>query len=351
MQKKTKRKILGLFGAALAICGTLTSAFAEELQPTNTAEPIETEPTDNDTPIFEEKDVSKMPVIEDKTGNLTFKYYDDADETIPVEQATFEVYQIAEYGRDLNNNGALLPLDESIDYHDQMDAYAYADSVAEAYEKNADLGYFTTVTIENGTAEITDMPVGAYLIVETVPAEYHIKSIPFIASVPEMNETSDSWNFDVTVEPKAQIAGHVSLIKKVAGNASNTNDVFDFQLNIADGEYKALLPNNVETTVKNGDVIQLKANQQIIIYNLPEQSEYSLKEINLENTGYVANYENAEGKVVGKTITSAVITNKKDNTETSVRNNTLIYIECGVGALALLTILLIAKKKKNKKEN
>ena len=347
-----KNKKLLLTGLALAtLASMITGVHAEEPGENNPElpPPVVATPEDGDKPIFEDKDITKLPVIEDRTGSIEFKYYDDADETIPVEKATFEVYQVAKYGRDKDENGALLPLNEAVDYHDETDAYAYADKVVSAYKLDANVGFKTTVTVENGKAVVKDLPVGAYLIMETECGEYHIKSMPFVCTTPEMNETNDSWVFDVVVEPKANIAGHVSLTKVLKGNNVNKDDTFKFQLSIADGEYKADMPDGSKGVVKNGDIVSMKAGQYLTMYNLPEESQYSIKEIGLEDTGYTVTYENAQGKVAGKTTTKAVATNTKNSTETGVRNKSLIFAEVGVGAAVVLILLLIVKRKNKEK--
>ena len=347
-----KNKKLLLTGLALTtLASAVTGVHAEEPEENNPElpPPVVATPDDGNKPIFEDKDITKLPVIEDRTGSIEFKYYDDADETVPVEKATFTVYQVAKYGRDKDENGALLPLNDAVDYHDETDAYAYADKVVSAYKLDANVGFKTTVTVENGEAVIKGLPVGAYLIVETECGEYHIKSMPFVCTTPEMNETNDGWVFNTVVEPKANIAGHLDLTKVLKGNNVNKDDTFKFQLSIADGEYKADLPDGTKGTVKNGDIVPMKVGQHLKIYNLPEESEYSIVEIELEDTGYTVTYENAQGKIAGKATTKAVATNTKNSTETGVRNKSLIFAEVGVGAAVVLILLLIIKRKNKEK--
>ena len=166
-----------------------------------------------------------------------------------------------------------------------------------------------------------------------------------------MNETNDGWNFDVTVDPKPRISGHVKLKKVLKGDAVDRSDVFQFQLNIADGEYKATMSDGSNRTVKNGDVINLKADEEITIFNLPEQSDYSFKELNYDEKGYQPSYSKTDGKVEGKSTISSVVTNTKNkNVSTNVKNKSLIFMEIAGGALTVLIVLIALKKNSSRSQ-
>lgn len=56
---------------------------------------------------------------------------------------------------------------------------------------------------ENGVYLFKDLPLGVYLIVETViPDGYVATSKTFLVSIPEWDEATNSWNFDIKAKPK-----------------------------------------------------------------------------------------------------------------------------------------------------
>lgn len=303
-------------------------------------------------PVFA-KDMPTIP--EGATGSLSLRYFDDSDESEPVIGAKFKVYQVASIGKDMNNNGAYIPLVDNISFIGETDAKKYEGKVHKAYEEKPDLGFTAETTIgRSGIGTIKDMPAGAYFVEEIGAVRYHITSRPFLVSVPETDDTQTSWNFDVTADPKPNIAGDLSVKKVLTGNEADKNDVFTFQIHIADGEYKAKLPDGSEGAVKDGAEIQMKGGQSFSIYDLPEGSEYSVVEYEANQNGYTTLYKNAKGTISGKSEVTAVVTNKKQKDHpgvgTGIKNNKLIFMEFGGSLLALIVIAGLHKHK-NKEEN
>ena len=311
----------------------------------------------SDTEAPPVKDGGNQPVLyptieEGQTGTLTLRYFDDNEETIPVAGAEFEVYQIADIGRDITTgeNGAYLYLDETLILDNSMtdlDPYDYTDLVLKAYEKNPELGFKGSITIgQNGTATFTEMPAGAYLIRETKPIRYHIQSQPFVASVPETNDEGISWNFNVVVNPKQVIAGDLTLEKVLSGGGGDKNDVFTFKITITEGTYTCLLPDGSKRQVKSGDEFKLKGGQKVTILDVPAGTPYEVVELEANANGYKTTYKNEKGSIPEKTEAKAVVTNHKSpDTHTGSGINKFLPLEIGCGALTLLMALLYWKKR------
>lgn len=321
------------------------------------------------TPVFAEgeeappiQDGGEQPVIystfePDRTGTLTLRYFDDNEETIPVAGAEFEIFQVATIGRDVteDENGKYLYLDETLvidNAKPDTDPYEYEKAVEAAYAKDPNLGFRAELTVNDaGIARFENLPAGAYLIRETKAIRYHIKSQPFVASVPETNDEGNSWNFNVVVNPKQVIAGDLTVEKQLTGDGVDKSDVFTMKINIAEGSYKALFPDGTEREVVDGEEIRLKGGQKVIIYDLPSGTPFKVVELEENKNGYKTTYSNQEGSIPEKTEIKSVVTNHKDSerTNTGAGRNIFIPIEIGCGALTLL-ICLLYWKQKNKAE-
>lgn len=287
----------------------------------------------------------------DEKGSLTIRYFDDEEDKVPVSGAQFDIYQVSTIGRVDTDNGKYIPLTSEFEFVNKRadEANEYADLVTNAYDKNPEIGYHKQVTTEDGIAKLTDMPAGAYLVYETKAARYHIKTIPFLVSVPEMTAGNDFWNFDVSTEPKSNVAGDLKVTKKITGtDKHNKDDTFTFTVNIADGEYKASDANGKEITVKNGSTLKLKGGQSFTIYDIPEKSDYKVVE-KTDHQGYTTTYKNQEGKITGKTETEVIITNHRDALDvitSAMANPTMLLIFAGASATLILFLIFTHKKRK-----
>lgn len=306
-----------------------------------------------------ETDLTKYPVIDRETANLTIRYFDDSEERIPITGAEFTVMKVADIGRDVTSgtNGGYIPLSEDINFlqleeTNDSQAYAYEEKVVQYYETNPENGYQETKSINADGEAKFELPVGAYLIRETKTTRYHVRSKPFLVSVPETNDTSDSWNYDVVVNPKQIIAGDLVVEKKILGKSSSADDIFHVQLSLnCSGEYKALLPDGSEGKVKDGDVIAIQGNQKLTVYDVPASSTYKVVEQEANIDPYKTGYENQTGTIQEKTEVKATIINDTtpwDNVHTGEGSLVIIAMMVGGGALALFIFLLLGRKKDRK---
>lgn len=308
------------------------------------------------SPVFaEESDgAENTPTLTQETARLTVRYFDDSDEAIPVTGAEFTIYQVASIGRELNNNGAYVPLDDNIDFsyidentYSDAEAKEYQEKVVAEYEKNPNLGYTATLPIgEDGLAVFEEVPVGAYLITETKTTRYHITSVPFIVSTPEMNDKNTGWGFEITANPKPILAGDLEITKTLKGKLKEKNGTYTIKVNLPKGEYKAKLGDGTETTVKNGDQLKIKGGQTITIFDLPSGLKYRVKEVEENGVNYKTSYVKNEGKITEKTSTKVEVINDSTTYDTGAGYKLLYEFIAGGGALALLVFLIVQKKSK-----
>lgn len=340
---KNKHKLLKLALAVLGSVGALTPVYAEG----------DTNSDTNDFVQFEEAE--NMPIITKDTGDLTVRYFDDSEETTPVEGAEFTIYKVANIGRSQVNgtNGAYLPLDETLTFEGVDNAEVYEEAVLAAYEAGLEDGYTATAIIgNNGEAYFKNIPIGAYLVTETKTLRYHIRSTSFLVSVPETNEEGTSWNFDVVCNPKQVLAGDLTVTKKIKGKDIKKDATYHVKVEFeAEGSYKAKLPNGTETTVKNGDEIAIQANQTLFIYDLPAGAKYTVNEVEANGTGYDTSYKNQEGNIEAYSGIGVTVINDSTKYDTGAGYSILYYLIGGAGALTILLFLLVTNKKNKHSEN
>ena len=82
------------------------------------------------------------------------------------------------------------------------DTYSYKN--ATYTPANAD---FTGISNAQGQINFTSMPLGIYLVAETwSPSQISQKTAPFVVSVPSTRTNKTEWMYDITVQPKNQVA-------------------------------------------------------------------------------------------------------------------------------------------------
>lgn len=313
--------------------------------------------------LAEGNDTEKYPIIDRDYANLTIRYFDDSEETVPSAGTEFTVMKVADIGRDINDgtNGRYMPLVSELDFtgieeNNGKEAYEYEQTVVSVYEqKGKDFGYQTTKAVGNDGTASFKLPVGAYLVRETKTMRYHIRSKPFLVSVPETNKESNSWNFDVVAYPKQQLAGDLSISKQIIGKSSKSDDVFHVQITLnCEGTYKATLADGSTGEVTDGSEIAIRGNQKITVYDLPSGTEYKVTEKEANADPYKTGYKNQTGKIEAKKEIEAKVINDTtqwDNVHTGEGSQIIIAMMVGVGALALLLFLLVGRDKKETTES
>lgn len=367
MQKQTKtkkNKLRNAFIAAVSLLMMLPAAAAVHAEgETDTETPVPTEaPAETNTDKAEDKsDLSEkipdtLPIIpENMECTLTVRYFDDSDETAPIKGAEFEVFQVASIGKDVNNNGAYIPLDDSLSFSDADDADAYKEKVEAVYKRNPNLGWHDKKeTADSGLTVFAGMPAGAYFVEETKAAQWHTPSIPFLVSVPEASEGHsgrvDHWNFDVNIFPKPNLTGNLTAEKILQGADANDNDVFHFHLMLPEGEFKCRMPDGCTDTVRNGDEVAIKGGQSFTIIDLPDNSEYKITEVEEGGSGYTTTYKDNAGRIKYAEEITASVTNTKDNVNTSVSDGGIGIALCCFGGAAAMIVLILFMLRKGRKD-
>lgn len=297
--------------------------------------------------------VEKMPIINRDTAKLTVRYFDDSEETQPVEGAEFTIYRVAKFGYDIlaGNSGGYIPLADNLFFEDKDDPIAYEKTVISEYEKGLEEGYKATAAVNaQGEAVFDNIPVGAYLVTETKTMRYHVRSTSFLVSVPEMNETHDGWNFDVKCNPKQILAGDLNVTKKTKGTIGKKDRTYSIIVHLsADGVYKAKMPDGTDGTVKDGQTVPIKAGQTLYIYDIPAKTEFKVEEKEANGPEFDTKYTNQTGTVVSYGGVGVTVLNDSTRQDTGVYGRPAAFAIAGGAALALV-ILLITKHRDSKAE-
>lgn len=134
-------------------------------------------------------------------GSVTVSVTDRSSGNI-INGGTFTVYYVASVE---DKNGALIyeytdafsgcriSLEEldSVDLASSLVSFAYDNSVSG-----------TQVKVSDGEAILTELELGLYLIVQTIPADGYYSALPFLVSVPMTSADGTEWIYDVSASPK-----------------------------------------------------------------------------------------------------------------------------------------------------
>lgn len=350
MRRKASNTLLAA-SAAMLMAVMILPAHA---QYTSSASPSSSQkPESSDNPLSPIPTMpDDMPVIpEGSTANLTLRYFDDEDETIPAKGTEFTIYQVASIGRDVDNNGMYVPLDKDLSFHDAPEVTEYQKKVISRYTENPETGVTRTEAIQdNGEAVFEDLKPGAYFVTESKTIRFHIASQSFLVSVPETEKSGKTWNFDVKADVKPNLAGDLSVQKILKSSDTNPDEIFHFKVTInPEGEYKIKMPDGSDSTVRNGDTVAIRGGQSFTIYDLPDQSDYEVAEVEDGQNGYVTTTVNTKGKIEYAAEKDAAITNRKDKVKTFVSTGGLAAaLSLFGGAATILVIVLYALIRQHK---
>lgn len=172
-------------------------------------------------------------------------------------------------------------------------------------------------------------------------------------------DKSDSAAFDNTAKSNHKL----TVSKKVAGTAANTNDEFEFTLTVqnATGNYNVKKGNDTETlTAGTAYTFKLKDGQKIEVQNLPEGATYTVQETNTKNYDSTdvadedettpKNVEKGKGTPTGQGIinteddTVAFTNNKGFAPQTGITMNSLAGIVVATVAVAGGVTLVIRRR-------
>lgn len=196
-------------------------------------------------------------------------------------------------------------------------------------------------------------------VVVSMPDNYPESKTPVIREIKAKAATGDKAKADNAAFANTAKAHHsLTVSKKVAGTAANTDDVFHYTLHInnAQGSYDYVLNGAAGTfDVKDGLSFDLKHGQSIEIKNLPEGATYTVTE---DNTAYteknvadgVAGGAQAEGTIQAKDSTVAYTNEKGFAPATGVNSDTMPFVFGGLVVVAGAGALLISRKRRASEE-
>ena len=289
------------------------------------------------------------PIIADENdGEIIINYYDDSAMLSPVEGSTWRLYKVADIETIVEGNNdnvhKIIPLVEGLDNIDKetlpdevLELIGYTkvnesqieinngvsnpaqaeDSDGEAIN-NQELIFYEDTTI-NGKIVFNGLEDGVYLGVEIKAAEHHMLSTPFLVSLPNTNQDGNIVSMSVTVEPKAILAGNLSVTKILNGDNTDKYAKWDMILTLPEGTYRYETSSKEKGTVSNGDIISIKGGESFVIYDLLAGADYEVKEVQANKDGYSTQYKNSKGQI-----------KFAENKEVTVTNNRSHIVNTGV---------------------
>lgn len=244
-----------------------------------------------------------------RTGTITLTKYDSAkggkEEEAVVPEAEFSAYRIIGYedgkytvvdGKGYEDTiggaaGAVVGTGTSFGSTDALEAKISA--LQNKINENKTGADATAVTGANGVATFANLPLGVYLIQETsVPDGYTISSQAFLVSVPQWDNDSNEWEYEITAYPKDE---GISVDKKMGEGADKTSDSYS----IGD-----TIPYTVTATIPNYGNVNGSNPVKKVTAALLENEEYDkYNDLNVTFTdtlskGLTLNMESADDLVV-----------------------------------------------------
>ena len=240
---------------------------------------------------------AETTVNTNQKGSITLKKYDSAtvqkDENdkvtsgTPVQGATFSAYRILDF-----DNGKTYTVDSNFIDIEGNNVVEVDDIVNVSASQAGTLSYGSTTELEsqitklqnhiqtsnvaatqsgetgaNGQVTLSDLPLGVYLVQETVvPAGYTVTTQAFLVAIPTWNQSAsngaDEWVYNVTATPKDEL---LKVDKKMKDTNQGTADgAKDDSYAIGD-----TIPYVVTVKIPNygmsGDDITIKATDNLLI--------------------------------------------------------------------------------------
>lgn len=233
-------------------------------------------------------------LITGTTGSITLTKYDSAnggkDGGAVVPGATFSAYQIISY-----ENGSYEVV-KGKGYEDIISADAVVGASGSSYGSTDALeakiselqnhinsnnieATGTADTNSNGVAELSNLPYGVYLVQETsVPAGYTISSQAFLVSVPQWDNETGVWEYNVEAYPKDQGITVEKTMEKADGEGQTNSDSYSIGDTIP-YTVTATIPNYGDV---NGSTPPVKVTQQLL--NKGEYAKYNDLKVKFTDT-------------------------------------------------------------------
>lgn len=295
---------------------------------------------------------------------VEINYYSDVDKSKPVKGSVWRLYKIANIDNslddktidaykitsllndfDVDNPNAELCL-ESIFTKKIDESHVDLKSIS---KEGQNLKYIEKVTDENGIIKFENLEYGVYLGIEITSSRNHILADPFIVTVPAQQTTMLPHR--QVIFPKAVRANDLIINKKVSGNLVDENDVFQVKVFLPNGRYKYLYQNGKEGYINNGDSVYVSAKNNVTIFDVMADEKFLIKEVVANKLGFKTTYENEEGIINKDDLNICIINNYRhlDQFINTADVGFIIPIMIGCAGIAVLSIFVVYKKKRNKK--
>lgn len=284
------------------------------------------------TAFAEESSTSYKPT---ETGSITLDYY-ESDESHPVVGSEWRIYKVADMvsgvsssddGKHVVVNGLEI---QPLAYQLKIDSTTTAEDVEKCLNYDViseseikfgsnksitdgkDLTYFDGKTDSKGRIVFSGIPQGVYIGMETKAIRYHTRTVSFLVSVPGTDaQSTNKSSLDIHVEPKAVLAGDLTVTKTVEypiGNDSSNG--FKINISLPEGTYRydTTAGKSGYLTGKNASIV-ISDKETATIYDIPGGSAYKVEEDAESQTGYQTTYENSDGKIKSGTAVAAKVNN------------------------------------------
>lgn len=270
-----------------------------------------------------------------ETGSITIDYY-ESDENHPVVGSEWRIYKIADIvsgvsstdgGNHVTVNGlAIQPLAYKLNITGETTAEDVEkclnyDVISESEIKfgsnksitdGKDLVYYDGKTDSKGRIVFSNIPEGVYIGMEAKAIRYHTRTVSFLVSVPGTDAYhTDTSSLDIHVEPKAVLAGDLTITKTVEypiGNDSTNG--FKINITLPEGTYRYDTTSGKSgyATGKSASLV-ISDKETVTIYDIPGGSSYKVEEDAESQTGYQTTYENSSGTIKSNTATAVKVNN------------------------------------------
>ena len=304
-----------------------------------------------------------------ETGTITVSYYDDSDKKIPVVGSTWRLFKVGDITTTLNDEDIDVDALEITSLIDGLDITRKTtpEEVMEyisykvVTESKLNIGYSTindekleaydATTNEYGKAVFKDIPEGVYLGVEINAARYHLRSSPFLVSIPWTDEDGHPSYLEMEIEPKAITAGDIVIQKKTYGDDVTPDVYWNMTVRLPEGIYYYETSRGRTGYIKNLDCVGIRAYTTMTIYNVPAGSTYLVEEAEANSDGYKTWYDNQSATIKEKQENWTVVHNERYKSNVKTGTGKSMIIAAGISAVTLTAIVVLLAIKKKKEDN
>lgn len=285
--------------------------------------------------------INPVSVLASDVGSITIHYTDDSAQSQPIANSVWRLYRIADITTDVTTSGVnaydIKPLISGLTIDNDTTGKDVLEHIGHRYDTESHLSiedrskagdplsYKEGKTDKNGKMTFDKLSYGVYMGIEVDAADDHVLSAPFLVSVANTDENGKASKVDITIEPKAIMAGDLKITKTLQGNNTDSTRQWSMQVKLPEGNYAYDISNGESGTMSSGDVIKIKGGESIQIHNITSGREYAVQELEANKDGYKTTITNGEGKIAFKENKQVDVVNKRDDfawVDTSDNDNT-----------------------------